>query len=233
VILKRLMVGILSTNCYIVGCPQTKEAIIIDPGFDREGEAKKVLKEVDQRGLKVRYIVNTHGHFDHVAGNGVLKEATGALILIHGEDAWVSDIGGLIRKLWEFRHGELTDKEKDLISFLRSTYGQIVLPPADKNLQDNDIIKIGEIAIRVLHTPGHSRGSICLLGEDTVFTGDTLFAGRIGRTDLPDSSHQEILRSLKDRLMPLPDHLRVYPGHGLSSTMGREKKLNPFLNSLL
>jgi len=106
-------------------------------------------------------------------------------------------------------------------------------PPADKNLQDDDVIKIGEVVLTVLHTPGHSRGSVCLMGEDVVFTGDTFFAGSIGRTDLPDSSHQEILRSLKNRLMPLPDHLRIYPGHGLSSTMGREKRFNPFLSSLL
>ncbi len=206
-ILKRLTVGMLSTNCYIVGCPQTKEALIIDPGFDREGEAKKVLKEVDQRGLRVRYIVNTHGHSDHVSGNGIIKKATGASILIHEEDAPMLAQGSL------------------------GFPG--VSPPADKTLQDNDTIKIGEVTLKVLHTPGHSMGSICLLGEDAVFTGDTLFAGSIGRTDLPGSSHQEILRSLKNKLMPLPDHLRVYPGHGLSSTMGREKRFNPFLGSLL
>ncbi|MEM2936373.1 MAG: MBL fold metallo-hydrolase [Candidatus Bathyarchaeia archaeon] len=210
---KRLTVGILSTNCYIVGCPQTKEAIIIDPGFDRREGAERVLKEVDQRNLRVQYIVNTHGHPDHVAGNGVVKEATGAPILIHGEDAPM-----------------LTDTAENLSGLFGF---QMVSPPADKTLQDNDVIKIGEVVLRVLHTPGHSRGSICLLGEDVVFTGDTLFAGSIGRTDLPGSSRQEILRSLRNRLMPLPDHLRIYPGHGLSSTMGREKRFNPYLSILL
>jgi len=212
-ILKRLTVGILSTNCYIVGCPQTKEAIIIDPGFDRGEEAKRVLKEVDQHGLRIQYIVNTHGHPDHLSGNGIIKRATGAPILIHKEDAPL-----------------LTDTAKNLSDLFGF---QMVSPPADKTLQDKDVIKIGEIVLTVLHTPGHSRGSICLLGEDVVFTGDTLFAGGVGRTDLPGSSHQEILRSLKNKLMPLPDHLRVYPGHGLSSTMGREKRFNPFLSSLL
>ena len=212
-ILKRLTVGILSTNCYIVGCPQTKEAIIIDPGFDRGEEAKRVLKEVDQHGLRIQYIVNTHGHPDHLSGNGIIKRATGAPILIHKEDAPL-----------------LTDTAKNLSDLFGF---QMVSPPADKTLQDKDVIKIGEIVLTVLHTPGHSRGSICLLGEDVVFTGDTLFAGGVGRTDLPGSSHQEILRSLKNKLMPLPDHLRIYPGHGLSSTVGREKRFNPFLSSLI
>jgi len=209
-ILKRLTVGRLSTNCYILGCPKTKEALIIDPGFDREKEAEKVLKEVDQHGLKVQYIVNTHGHPDHVSGNGIIKGPTGASILIHEEDAPMLTAA--------------------LVGFPICIY---VSPPADKSLQDNDVIRIGEVVLTVLHTPGHSRGSICLLGEDAVFTGDTLFASSIGRTDLPGSSHQEILRSLKNKLMPLPDHLRIYPGHGLSSTVGREKRFNPFLSSLI
>jgi len=201
-ILKRLTVGALCTNCYIVSCAETKEAIIIDPGLDRESEAKRILEEINRDNLRVKFIVNTHGHPDHISGNKIIKEATGASILIHKYDA----------------------------PLLRGS--SVNSPPADKTLHDGDIIQAGKVRLKVLHTPGHSQGSICLLGEKVVFTGDTLFAGSIGRTDLPASSDEAIQGSLK-RLITLPDHLKVYPGHGPASTMGEEKKRNPFLQGLL
>ncbi len=196
-IVKRFVVGMLYTNCYIVGCPEEKEAIVIDPGFDRDEEANEVMKEISNQKLDVKYIINTHGHPDHISGNKFMKKATGSPILIHEYDSFM-----------------------------------LVDPPADKTLQDGDIIKIGKVLLKVLHTPGHTRGSICILGEREVFTGDTLFAGSIGRTDLPGGSYEEIIRSLKDRLAVLPDHMKVYPGHGPPSTIGKEREINPFFNLL-
>ena len=209
-ILEMLTLGALYTNCYIAGCSETREGLIIDPGFDRDTEAEKVLTRVEQHRLEVKYIVNTHGHPDHTAGNGLLKDATGAPIVIHELDA-----------------PKLTDSSKNL-SLLFGLH--VTSPPADQTLKEGDIIQTGKVQLKVLHTPGHSKGSISLLGDNVVFTGDTLFAGSIGRYDFPDASYKEIMNSLK-RLATLPDHLKVYPGHGPTSTIGQEKRSNPFLQT--
>ena len=209
-ILEMLTLGALYTNCYIAGCSETREGLIIDPGFDRDTEAEKVLTRVHQHRLEVKYIVNTHGHPDHTAGNGLLKDATGAPIVIHELDA-----------------PKLTDSSKNL-SLLFGLH--VTSPPADQTLKEGDIIQAGKVQLKVLHTPGHSKGSISLLGDNVVFTGDTLFAGSIGRYDFPDASYKEIMNSLK-RLATLPDHLKVYPGHGPTSTIGQEKRSNPFLQT--
>jgi len=211
-ITKMFTVGTLCTNCYVVSCTKTTETLIIDPGFETDLEAKAVLKEIDQRKLRVRYIVNTHGHIDHTSGNGIMKRLTGAPILIHEYDAPM-----------------LTNSTKNLsvLFGLRAAS----LPPADQMIHDGDVVQVGDFALKVLHTPGHSRGGISLLGADAVFTGDTLFAGSIGRTDLPSSSYEEIMLSLK-KLATLPDHMKVYPGHGPTSTIGEEKRNNPFLQNL-
>jgi hydroxyacylglutathione hydrolase len=211
-ITKMFTVGKLCTNCYVVGCTETRKALIFDPGFETEIEAKTVLKEIDQRKLRVRYIVNTHGHPDHTSGNGIMKKLIGAPILIHEYDAPM-----------------LTDSTKNLSMLFGLRTAS--LPPADQMLHDGDVVQVGSVALRVLHTPGHSRGSISLLGADAVFTGDTLFAGSIGRTDLPSSSYEEIMLSIK-KLAKLPDRIRVYPGHGPTSTIGEEKRHNPFLQNL-
>jgi hydroxyacylglutathione hydrolase len=211
-ITKMFTVGTLCTNCYVVSCTETRKALIIDPGFETDIEAKTVLKEIDQRKLRVRYIVNTHGHPDHTSGNGIMKRLTGAPILIHEYDAPM-----------------LTDSTKNLSMLFGLRTAS--LPPADQMLHDGDVVQVGSVALRVLHTPGHSRGSISLLGADAVFTGDTLFAGSIGRTDLPSSSYEEIMLSIK-KLAKLPDRIRVYPGHGPTSTIGEEKRHNPFLQNL-
>lgn len=193
--IKMWPVGMQLTNCYLVGQVETREALIIDPGTDRETEAKKILKEIESNGFKIKYIINTHGHPDHTGGNEIFKEATGAPILIHELDA----------------------------PMLKG-------PFADETLQDGDTVQVGAIMLRVQHTPGHSQGSISLIGNDVVFTGDTLFAGSIGRYDLPGGSLPEIKKSLK-KLMTLPDHMKVYPGHGPTSTIGKERKTNPFLQN--
>jgi glyoxylase-like metal-dependent hydrolase (beta-lactamase superfamily II) len=194
---KMFTVGMIQTNCFIVGDTQTEEAVVIDPGFDSASEAKSILKEIERNRFRVKFIINTHGHPDHTSGNKTMKEATGASILIHEYDA----------------------------PLLRN-------PSADKTIREGDLVELGEVKLRVLHTPGHSKGSIALLGTDAVFSGDTLFAGGIGRYDLPGGSLEEIMNSLKNKLLILPDHLKVYPGHGPVTTIGEEKRSNPFLQDL-
>jgi glyoxylase-like metal-dependent hydrolase (beta-lactamase superfamily II) len=208
-IVKSWVVGSFFTNCYVVGCTDVKEAIVIDPGFSEEIEAETILREIDEKDLKIKYIVNTHGHPDHVSGNYILKKETNAPILIHEYDA-------------PMLTGTVKDSDKLLEHEAES-------PQADKLLHDGDIVKFGNILLKVLHTPGHSRGSISLLGKNVVFTGDTLFAGSIGRTDLTGGSYDQIMRSIKEKLAVLPDYFIVYPGHGPISTIEEERKSNPFL----
>jgi len=194
---KMFTVGMMRTNCFIVGDVQAEEVVVIDPGFDSASEAKNILKEIERNKFRVKFIINTHGHHDHTSGNKTMKEATKAPILIHEYDA----------------------------PLLRN-------PSADKTIREGDIIEFGEVKLRVLHTPGHSKGSIALLGADAVFSGDTLWAGTIGRYDLPGGSLEEIMNSLKNKLLILPDHLKVYPGHGPVTTIGEERRNNPFLQDL-
>jgi len=211
-ILSRI-VGSLATNCYIIICEETRKAIIIDPGFSAE-EANEILNEIVKNGFKVEKIINTHGHFDHIIGNDILKALTKAKILIHKNDASM-----------------LLDPSKNLSRMLGR---DIISPKADRLVEEGEIIKVGDLELKVIHTPGHTEGSISLFceKEKVVFTGDTLFAGSIGRTDLPGSSFEEIMHSLKEKLMNLPDETVVYPGHGGKTTIGREKGKNPFLSSL-
>ena len=207
--LRMLTVGSLFTNCYVAWCDKSKEAVVIDPGFDRPDEAKKVLDVLKEKSLKVKLIIDTHGHPDHTCGNGVVKEATGASILIHKLDADMLGQSG--KKLGGF-------------------FGfNVASPSPDGFLNDGNLVEFGSDVLRVLHTPGHSPGSVSLVGANCVFTGDTLFAGSIGRVDLPGGSAEKIIRSLRDRLAVLPDGFVVYPGHGPQSTIGDEKRNNPFL----
>jgi hydroxyacylglutathione hydrolase len=193
---KMFTVGMLAANCFLVGNTETNEAVIIDPGFDRESEAETIINEIERNEFEVKYIINTHGHPDHNGGNQIMKDYTKAPILIHEHDA----------------------------SLLSN-------PPADRKLRDGDLIEVGSVRLRVIHTPGHSKGSIILLGSDVVFSGDTLFAGSIGRYDLPGGSLNELVNSLKNSLLTLPDHVKVYPGHGPVSTIGEERRYNPFLQN--
>jgi glyoxylase-like metal-dependent hydrolase (beta-lactamase superfamily II) len=192
---KMFAVGMLGTNCYAVGDKDSGEAVVIDPGFDTESEAQRILDEIERNGLQIKYIINTHGHPDHNGGNHILKNRSQAPILIHEADA----------------------------PMLRGT-------PADRRLREGDIIKVGSVKLRVIHTPGHSPGSIALLAEDCVFSGDTLFVGSIGRYDLPGASLEELVNSLK-KLLTLPDHVKVCPGHGPVTTIGEERRSNPFLRN--
>jgi glyoxylase-like metal-dependent hydrolase (beta-lactamase superfamily II) len=205
-ILIRLVVGPLQVNCFILADEKTKEAVVIDPGDD----AGDILKVVREKGLTVKYIVNTHGHFDHVGANKALKDATGAEILLHEGDAPVMASAPLQSR-----------------AFGMNTVSS---PPADRYLKHGDVLIAGDASLKVLHTPGHSPGGISLLGQGMVFTGDALFAGSIGRTDLPGGDLMTLLRSIKTNLMSLPDDTKVFCGHGPASTIGDERNDNPFLN---
>jgi glyoxylase-like metal-dependent hydrolase (beta-lactamase superfamily II) len=186
--LKKLSVGIYQANCYILGCKDTNEGLVIDPG----DEVQRIVREISSSGLNVRYILATHGHFDHTGGARQLREITHAPFLIHALDATALNF------------------------------------QPDGNLTEGQELEIGVFTIKVLHTPGHSPGGVCLYAPGVVFTGDTLFAGSIGRTDFPGGDHRALLQGVIQKLFPLGDDLRVYPGHGPASTIGHEQRYNPF-----
>ena len=192
-------------NCFIVGCENTKTAAVIDPG----DEVNKILLALADSKLTVKYIINTHGHFDHVGANKRLKDATGAPILIHKSDA-----------------GMLAQVSLSAMAFGMSGEDS---PPADKTIDEGDKITFGDITLTVLHTPGHSLGGVSLHGNGVVFVGDSLFAGSIGRTDFPGGDYDTLITSIKTKLFPLGDDVVVYSGHGPATTIGREKRFNPFL----
>lgn len=204
-IIKTLAVGPIMANCFIVGCEKTKLAAVIDPG----DEADKILMALAESQLTVKYIINTHGHFDHVGANKRMKEATGADILIHKNDAVMLE----------------------QISSASMAFGLKVedSPPADRTLEEGDQINFGDITLHVIHTPGHSPGGIALSYDGVVFVGDSLFYGSIGRTDFPGGDYDTLISSIKNKLFPLGDDVVVYTGHGPSTTIGQEKQINPFL----
>lgn len=204
-IINELAVGPLMANCFIVGCDKTREAIVIDPG----GDPDRILAALNQAELNLKYIVNTHGHFDHVDGNQALKAATGAPLLIHRLDAPV-----------------LSSMASNAAVFGLSANES---PEPDTFLEEGDTVEFGEISLKVLHTPGHSPGGISLYADSVVFVGDTLFLGSIGRTDFPGGDFQTLANSIHQKLFPLGDDVTVYTGHGPATTIGREKRTNPFV----
>lgn len=204
-IVECIVVGALGANCYIVGCEETGEAAVLDPG----GDSDKIKGVLDKKNLKLKYIIDTHGHIDHIAANDKLKDATGAQLLIHELDAEM--LGDPMLNLSE------------LMGFSNE------FKPADRTLNDGDILEVGKVKLEVMHTPGHTRGGISLATDGAVFTGDTLFNVSIGRTDFPGGNYETIINSIKTKLMPLPDETAVYPGHMGSSTIGYERKHNPFI----
>ncbi len=201
----QLEVGSLGTNCYIAYCENTKKAVIIDPG----GDAAKILAAVSREGLLVEAIINTHGHADHVLANVKVQEATGAPIWIHSADADMLGSGS-----------------RNLSAFLG---GATSCGKADRLLTDGEVLPIGDFSLTVLHTPGHTPGGISLLFDKTVFVGDTLFAESIGRTDFPGGSYSQLINSIKTKLMTLDDEVKAYPGHGPATTIGWERRQNPFI----
>jgi glyoxylase-like metal-dependent hydrolase (beta-lactamase superfamily II) len=206
-ILKRLVVGPLEENSYIVGDETTGDAIVIDPG----DEGDRINDLIRQKGLKVNAVICTHAHFDHVGAAGDIKAETGAKILLHKEDMETYGMAKDHGAFWGF---DVDD-----------------LPDPDGFLSEGDEVKVGSLTFRVLHTPGHSPGGICLYGEGIVLTGDTIFQGSVGRTDFPGGSHEMLKESFR-RLLELPDDTKVYSGHGPETTIGREKASNFFVNEL-
>ena len=203
-ILKRLVLGMFQTDCYIVGSESTKAGMIIDPAARPE----KIMEAVEVAGLDIKLIVLTHGHLDHCEGLKGVKEATGAEVAIHTNDAYFL-------------------QNRPLNSNFGFSYPET--PPADRELNDGDSIDIDGLHFEVVHTPGHTEGGICLVGEGIVFSGDTLFNSGIGRTDLPGGSYDKLMDSIRNGLMTLPDDTVVYPGHGPETTIGDERRGNPWL----
>jgi hydroxyacylglutathione hydrolase len=207
--IKQLRLSRMVNFCYIFGNETSKTCALIDPAF----ETDRILAEADRLKYRVTHIINTHGHSDHTAGNGAIKAATGAQLFIHKLDA--GRLGKVVHK-----------------TFSRILGGK-GSPAPDVLLNDDDLIQIGDdISLGVIHTPGHTPGSMCLYASGHLFTGDTLFAGAVGRTDLPGGSSKQLLASIKNKLYTLPESTIVWPGHDYgpspSSTIKQEKQTNPF-----
>ena len=205
-ILKRLEVGPFMSNCFIVGSRQSKKGVIVDPGAD----APDIIREAQTDGLDIQLVVITHGHVDHISAAAAVKEATGAKVAVHKDDA---------------------DQMQSGHSSAASMFGMRFDPPPepDRLLEDGEKIEVDGLSFVVLHTPGHSLGGICLYGEGVVFTGDTLFNLSIGRFDLPGGDGPLLVSNIHAKLMVLPEETIVLPGHGPQSTIGHEKQWNPFL----
>jgi len=201
----KLAVGPLGANCYIIYCEKTLQGAVIDPG----GNGKDIIDIINRDNIKLACIINTHGHADHIAANDEIKEATGAPVFIHGADAKM-----------------LVSAQGNLSSYIGNN---LICQPADRLLSDGEIIKVGEIELQVIHTPGHTPGGICLKANDILFSGDTLFDQSIGRTDFPGGSHSQLINNIKNKLMVLADSTTVLPGHGETTTIGNERHTNPFI----
>ena len=207
---KQMQVSSMAVFAYIVGDPITGDALVIDPADNIKG----IIAEAQKNNLRINYIVNTHGHVDHISGNTEMQKATGAKIIVHPDDAMM-----------------LTSTPAMILKM----FGAKSSPPADILVKDGDVISVGNVELKVIHTPGHSPGGICLYSPGYVFTGDTLFVEAVGRTDLPGGSWQALYQGVTEKLFALPEDTRVMPGHNYgrmpSSTIGHEKKYNPFFNN--
>ncbi len=205
--IETLVVGPIETNCYIVSDPVSGEAVIIDAGDD----AEEILAYVEQNQLQVKYLLNTHGHFDHIQANDTIREKTGAQLAIHADDVEL-----------------LVSPEKVSAGMMSVIHG---CREPELILHNGDTIVFGPYQLRVLYTPGHSKGGCCFyeVQEKACFTGDTLFRGSIGRTDLYGGNYAVLLKSVRERLQVVADDATIYPGHGPESTMAFERRANPYL----
>jgi len=203
-ILDTLCLGEYQSNCYIYASEASKKGVVIDPG----SEADSIIKRIREMGIGITHIILTHGHPDHTSAVKALQAGTGAKIAIHQDDVPILK-DRLLHTMLGFRHVD-------------------VIP--NILLSDGETIKTDGVELKVIHTPGHTPGGICLAGQDVVFTGDTLFYMGIGRTDLPGGNSEKLLCSLHEKLLLLPDDTRFYPGHARPGTIGEERRSNPFLN---
>ena len=200
-----LNLGPMDNNTYVLTCEATREAAVIDVGFEPE----TVIRFVRDRGVRVRWLLNTHAHYDHVAGMRAAQEALGGTYRLHPDD-------------------------RPLLDVLAQQGAMFGLPPAQapavvQPLVDGERIELGQESLEVIHTPGHSPGGVCFRCGDDLWVGDTLFAGSIGRVDLPGGSFEALAHAIRTRLFPLGDQMRVHPGHGPGTTIGRERQSNPFV----
>lgn len=202
---KIIVVGALETNCYLVYCEDTRACAVVDPG----AEPERIFPVIFEEGLTPIVLINTHGHIDHIGANKDIKDHFGVPLYIHAGD---NPILGKVQQL-------------ELSLFL----GAKDSPPADHLMTDGEEIRIGNGSLRVLHTPGHSPGSVSLLGDGFLLSGDTLFMEGVGRTDLPGGSQKQLEQSIREKIMTLPDETVVLPGHGPHTTVGQERADNPFL----
>lgn len=200
------VVGPLQCNCYVVGDPAARKAVLIDPG----GDADALIEDLVKLEVEITAIVATHAHFDHIVAAERVRAATGAPFYLHEGDKPLLD--------WFQESGRL---------FLGIDLG--APPEVDTAPKEGDVLRAGDMGLHVLHTPGHSPGSISLVAGDAVFSGDTLFAGSIGRSDLPGGDGRVLLGAIREKLLGLGDGMKVYPGHGPPTTIEREKAYNPFL----
>ncbi|AIS52320.1 beta-lactamase domain-containing protein [Thermoanaerobacter kivui] len=207
--IQKYVVGLYGVNCYIVFDEESGEAIVIDPGEN----ASEIYKYIESNNLKVKYILLTHGHFDHIGGVEELRKLTQAKIAISKEDSPM-----------------LLNENLNLSEMV---YKKILCSPADILLNDGDTLSFGKYRVEVIHTPGHTKGGVCFKIGNVCFTGDTLFKGSIGRYDFPGGDFATLMDSIKNKLLVLGDDVLIYPGHGDSSTIGNEKRLNMFLRDLM
>jgi glyoxylase-like metal-dependent hydrolase (beta-lactamase superfamily II) len=203
-----VVVGPLGVNCSILWCDRTKSGVVVDPG----GDPEKIMAVVSRHGVSVTCIINTHGHFDHVGANKALKQLLEVPLYIHQADEVLLSRVAQVAAMYGMA-GENS-------------------PAPDGYLADGQLISFGDCSLSVIHTPGHTPGGCCLYSESAqkLISGDTLFADGVGRTDLPGGSHQQLVDSIRSKLFVLPDQVRVYPGHGPSTTIGHEKQNNPYLD---
>ena len=205
-ILERYEVGVYMVNTYIIGCLNTNEAAIVDPGDAGE----MLIGRCQELELKPKYILNTHGHADHIRDNEYVKQHTDAKIVIHKRDADM-----------------LTNPRLNISAVMGLPWTS---PPADQFFEEGKPFNVGDIAFDILHIPGHSPGSVCLIHNPVAIVGDVLFCGSIGRTDFPEGSYEALMGGIREKLLPLGDHIQAFPGHGPETTLGQERKTNPFIN---
>ena len=215
-IIEQLTVGEMEVFCYLVACDETREAAAIDPAGDKD-DIEKIISVLEENDLQLSYIINTHGHADHTFGNQLLAGRTGAKTVMHelDDDLFTTDEA----KAWA------------------AAFGLSAAPPVDIRITDGYRLPLGKLILEFIHTPGHTPGAVCVLVENNLITGDTLFVGAVGRTDLPGGSMETLLNSIKEKLLPLPEDTVVWPGHDYgdqpTSTMGREKETNPYITDFI
>ena len=215
-IIEQITVGQMEVFCYLVACDETREAAAIDPAGD-EGDIEKIISVLEKKDLHLAYIINTHGHADHTFGNQLLAGRTGAKTVMHELDDDLFTTGEA--KAWA------------------AAFGLSGAPPVDMRITDGYRLPLGKLTLEFIHTPGHTPGAVCVLVENNLITGDTLFVGAVGRTDLPGGSMETLLNSIKEKLLPLPEDTVVWPGHDYgdqpTSTMGRERETNPYITDFI